>query len=192
MLNKKTLCDLRSETGLDYNDKDQIKSALRMANFAMHDLEENSCENKNEVLLSLYKNTSLLKELLSDGAMKAKYMNDVIALKIRMKELEAKEKIENFKIDDLISFLDTLTETLNIEENIQKNKKENTLSYKDITSKDSQNYYMGKENDTITVSRPSCIASRVCSVAIYATCKTFKAVTNGASKTLKRNYKKNI
>ena len=24
MLNKKTLCDLRSETGLDYNDKDQI------------------------------------------------------------------------------------------------------------------------------------------------------------------------
>mgnify|MGYP004718647169 FL=1 len=98
MLNKKTLCDLRSETGLDYNDKDQIKSALRMANFAMHELEENSCENKNEVLLSLYKNTSLLKELLSDGFMKAKYMNDVIALKIRMKELEAKEKIENFKI----------------------------------------------------------------------------------------------
>ncbi len=179
MLNKKTLCDLRSETGLDYNDKDQIKSALRMANFAMHELEENSCENKNEVLLSLYKNTSLLKELLSDGFMKAKYMNDVIALKIRMKELEAKEKIENFKIDDLISFLDTLTETLNIEENIQKNKKENTLSYKDITSKDSQNYYMG-------------IASRVCSAAIYATCKTFKAVTKGASKTLKRNYKKNI
>lgn len=124
--------------------------------------------------------------------MKAKYMNDVIALKIRMKELEAKEKIENFKIDDLISFLDTLTETLNIEENIQKNKKENTLSYKDITSKDSQNYYMGKENDTITVSRPSYIASRVCSAAIYATCKTFKAVTKGASKTLKRNYKKNI
>lgn len=179
MLNKKTLCDLRSETGLDYNDKDQIESALRIANFAMHELEENSCENKNEVLLSLYKNTSLLKELLSDGAMKAKYMNDVIALKIRMKELEAKEKIENFKIDDLISFLDTLTETLNIEENIQKNKKENTLSYKDITSKDGQNYYMG-------------IASRVCSAAIYATCKTFKAVTKGASKTLKRNYKKNI
>ena len=113
MLNKKTLCDLRGETGLDYNDKDQIESALRMANFAMHELEENSCENKNEVLLSLYKNTSLLKELLSDGFMKAKYMNDVIALKIRMKELEAKEKIENFKIDDLISFLDTLTETLN-------------------------------------------------------------------------------
>lgn len=179
MLNKKTLCDLRSETGLDYNDKDQIESALRIANFAMHELEENSCENKNEVLLSLYKNTSLLKELLSDGAMKAKYMNDVIALKIRMKELEAKEKIENFKIDDLISFLDTLTETLNIEENIQKNKKENTLSYKDITSKDGQNYYLG-------------IASRVCSAAIYATCKTFKAVTKGASKTLKRNYKKNI
>lgn len=97
MLNKKTLCDLRGETGLDYNDKDQIESALRMANFAMHELEENSCENKNEVLLSLYKNTSLLKELLSDGFMKAKYMNDVIALKIRMKELEAKEKIENFK-----------------------------------------------------------------------------------------------
>lgn len=192
MLNKKTLCDLRSETGLDYNDKDQIESALRMANFAMHELEENSCENKNEVLLSLYKNTSLLKELLSDGFMKAKYMNDVIALKIRMKELEAKEKIENFKIDDLISFLDTLTETLSIEENIQKNKKENTLSYKDITSKDSQNYYMGKENDAITVSRPSYIASRVCSAVIYATCKTFKAVTNGASKTLKRNYKKNI
>lgn len=192
MLNKKTLCDLRSETGLDYNDKDQIKSALRMANFAMHELEENSCENKNEVLLSLYKNTSLLKELLSDGFMKAKYMNDVIALKIRMKELEAKEKIENFKIDDLISFLDTLTETLNIEENIQKNKKENTLSYKGITSKDSQNYYMGKENDTIAVSRPSYIASRVCSAAIYATCKTFKEVTKGASKTLKRNYKKNI
>ena len=46
MLNKKTLCDLRSETGLDYNDKDQIKSALRMANFAMHELEENSCEKK--------------------------------------------------------------------------------------------------------------------------------------------------
>lgn len=179
MLNKKTLCDLRGETGLDYNDKDQIESALRMANFAMHELEENSCENKNEVLLLLYKNTSLLKELLSDGVMKAKYMNDVIALKIRMKELEAKEKIENFKIDDLISFLDTLTETLNIEENIQKNKKENTLSYKDITSKDSQNYYMG-------------IASRVCIAAIYATCKTFKEVTNGASKTLKRNYKKNI
>lgn len=191
MLNKKTLCDLRSETGLDYNDKDQIKSALRMANFAMRELEENSCENKNEVLLSLYKNTSLLKELLSDGVMKAKYMNDVIALKIRMKELEAKEKIENFKIDDLISFLDTLTETLSIEENIQKNKKENTLSYKDITSKDSQNYYMGKENDTIAVSRPSYIA--ICgSAAIYATCKTFKAVTKGASKTLKRNYKKNI
>lgn len=192
MLNKKTLCDLRSETGLDYNDKDQIKSALRIANFAMHELEENSCENKNEVLLSLYKNTSLLKELLSDGFMKAKYMNDVIALKIRMKELEAEEKIENFKIDDLISFLDTLTETLNIEENIQKNKKENTLSYKGITSKDSQNYYMGKENDTIAVSRPSYIASRVCSAAIYATCKTFKEVTKGASKTLKRNYKKNI
>ena len=124
--------------------------------------------------------------------MKAKYMNDVIALKIRMKELEAKEKIENFKIDDLISFLDTLTETLNIEENIQKNKKENTLSYKDITSKDSKNYYMSKENDTITVSRPSYIASRVCSAAIYATCKTFKEVKKGASKTLKRNYKKNI
>ncbi len=192
MINKRTLYNIRRESGLDYNDKDQIESALRMANFAMHELEENSCENKNEVLLSLYKNTSLLKELLSDGVMKAKYMNDVIALKIRMKELEAKEKIENFKIDDLISFLDTLTETLNIEENIQKNKKENTLSYKDITSKDSQNYYMGKENDTITVSRPSYIASRVCSAAIYATCKTFKEVTKCASKTLKRNYKKNI
>ena len=191
MINKRTLYNIRRESGLDYNDKDQIESALRMANFAMHELEENSCENKNEVLLSLYKNTSLLKELLSDGAMKAKYMNDVIALNIRMKELEAKEKIENFKIDDLISFLDTLTETLNIEENIQKNKKENTLSYKDI-SKDSQNYYMSKENDTITVSRPSYIASRVCSAAIYATCKTFKEVTKGASKTLKRNYKKNI
>ena len=176
MINKRTLYNIRRESGLDYNNKDQIESALRMANFAMHELEENSCENKNEVLLSLYKNTSLLKELLSDGVMKAKYMNDVIALKIRMKELEAKEKIENFKI----------------EENIQKNKKENTLSYKDITSKDSQNYYMGKENDTITVSRPSYIASRVCSAAIYATCKTFKAVTKGASKTLKRNYKKNI
>ena len=192
MINKRTLYNIRRESGLDYNDKDQIESALRMANFAMHELEENSCENKNEVLLLLYKNTSLLKELLSDGVMKAKYMNDVIALKIRMKELEAKEKIENFKIDDLISFLDTLTETLNIEENIQKNKKENSLSYKDITCKDCQIYYMGKENDTITVSRPSYIASRVCSAAIYATCKTFKAVTNGASKTLKRNYKKNI
>ena len=158
MINKRTLYNIRRESGLDYNDKDQIESALRMVNFAMHELEENSCENKNEVLLSLYKNTSLLKKLLSDGVMKAKYMNDVIALKIRMKELEAKEKIENFKIDDLISFLDTLTETLNIEENIQKNKKENTLSYKDITSKDSQNYYMSKENDTITVSRPSYIA----------------------------------
>lgn len=171
MINKRTLYNIRRESGLDYNDKDQIESALRMANFAMHELEENSCENKNEVLLLLYKNTSLLKELLSDGAMKAKYMNDVIALNIRMKELEAKEKIENFKIDDLISFLDTLTETLSIEENIQKNK---------------------KENDTITVSRPSYIASRVCSAAIYATCKTFKEVTKGASKTLKRNYKKNI
>ena len=192
MINKRTLYNIRRESGLDYNDKDQIESALRMANFAMHELEENSCENKNEVLLSLYKNTSLLKELLSDGAMKVKYMNDVIALKIRMKELEAKEKIENFKIDDLISFLDTLTETLNIEENIQKNKKENTLRYKDITSKDSQNYYMGKENDTIAVSRPSYIASRVCSAAIYATCKTLKEVTKGVSKTLKRNYKKNI
>lgn len=192
MINKRTLYNIRRESGLDYNDKDQIESALRMANFAMHELEENSYENKNEVLLELYKNTSLLKKLLSDGVMRAKYINDVIALKIRMKELEAKEKIENFKIDDLISFLDTLTETLNIEENIQKNKKENTLSYKDITSKDSQNYYMGKENDTITVSRPSYIASRICSAAIYATCKTFKAVTNGASKTLKRNYKKNI
>lgn len=192
MINKRTLYNIRRESGLDYNDKDQIESALIMANFAMHELEENSCKNKNEVLLSLYKNTSLLKELLSDGVMKAKYMNDVIALKIRMKELEAKEKIENFKIDDLISFLDTLTETLNIEENIQKNKKENTLSYKDITSKDSQNYYISKENDTITVSRPSYIASRVCSAAIYATCRTFKAVTKGASKTLKRNYKKNI
>lgn len=192
MINKRTLYNIRRESGLDYNDKDQIESALIMANFAMHELEENSCKNKNEVLLSLYKNTSLLKELLSDGVMKAKYMNDVIALKIRMKELEAKEKIENFKIEDLISFLDTLTETLNIEENIQKNKKENTLSYKDITSKDSQNYYISKENDTITVSRPSYIASRVCSAAIYATCKTFKEVTNGASKTLKRNYKKNI
>lgn len=192
MINKRTLYNIRRESGLDYNDKDQIESALRMANFAIHELEENSYENKNEVLLELYKNTSLLKELLSDGVMRAKYINDVIALKIRMKELEAKEKIENFKIDDLISFLDTLTETLNIEENIQKNKKENTLSYKDITSKDSQNYYMNKENDTITVSRPSYIASRICSAAIYATCKTFKAVTNGASKTLKRNYKKNI
>lgn len=192
MINKRTLYNIRRESGLDYNNKDQIESALRMANFAMHELEENSCENKNEVLLSLYKNTSLLKELLSDGVMKAKYMNDVIALKIRMKELEAKEKIENFKIDDLISFLDTLTETLNIEENIQKNKKENTLSYKDITSKDSQNYYISKENDTITVSIPSYIASRVCSAVIYATCKTFKEVTKGASKTLKRNYKKNI
>ena len=192
MINKRTLYNIRRESGLDYNDKDQIESALRIANFAMHELEENSYENKNEVLLSLYKNTSLLKELLSDCVVKAKYMNDVIALKIRMKELEAKEKIENFKIDDLISFLDTLTETLNIEENIQKNKKENTLSYKDITSKDSQNYYISKENDTITVSRPSYIASRVCSAAIYATCKTFKEVTKGASKTLKRNYKKNI
>ena len=190
MINKRTLYNIRRESGLDYNDKDQIESALRMANFAIHELEENSYEHKNEVLLELYKTTSLLKELLSDGAMKVKYMNDVIALKIRMKELEAKEKIENFKIDDLISFLDTLTETLNIEENIQK--KENTLSYKDITSKDSQNYYMGKENDTITVSRPSYIASRVCSAAIYATCKMGKAVTNGASKTLKRNYKRNI
>lgn len=192
MINKRTLYNIRRESGLDYNDKDQIESALRIANFAMHELEENSYENKNEVLLLLYKNTSLLKKLLSDGVMKAKYMNDVIALKIRMKELEAKEKIENFKIDDLISFLDTLTETLNIEENIQKNKKENTLSYKDITSKDSQNYYMSKENDTITVSRPSYIASRICSAAIYATCKTLKEVTKGASKTLKRNYKKNI
>ena len=192
MINKRTLYNIRRESGLDYNDKDQIESALRMANFAIHELEENSYENKNEVLLELYKNTSLLKKLLSDGVMRAKYINDVIALKIRMKELEAKEKIENFKIDDLISFLDTLTETLNIEENIQKNKKENTLSYKDITSKDSQNYYISKENDTITVSRPSYIASRVCSAAIYATCKTFKAVTKGASKTLKRNYKKNI
>ena len=192
MINKRTLYNIRRESGLDYNDKDQIESALRMANFAIHELEENSYENKNEVLLELYKNTSLLKKLLSEGVMRAKYINDVIALKIRMKELEAKEKIENFKIDDLISFLDTLTETLNIEENIQKNKKENTLSYKDITSKDSQNYYMGKENDTITVSRPSYIASRICSAAIYATCKMGKAVTNGASKTLKRNYKKNI
>ena len=192
MINKRTLYNIRRESGLDYNDKDQIESALRMANFAMHELEENSCENKNEVLLLLYKNTSLLKKLLSDGAMKAKYMNDVIALKIRMKELEAKEKIGNFKIDDLINFLDTLTETLSMEASIQKNKKENTLSYKDITSKDSQNYYISKENDTITVSRPSYIASRVCSAAICATCKTFKEVTKGASKTLKRNYKKNI
>ena len=192
MINKRTLYNIRRESGLDYNDTDKIESALRMANFAMHELEENSYENKNEVLLSLYKNTSLLKKLLSDGVMRAKYINDVIALKIRMKELEAKEKIENFKIDDLISFLDTLTETLNIEENIQKNKKEKTLSYKDITSKDSQNYYMGKENDTITVSRPSYITSRICSAAIYANCKMGKAVTNGASKTLKRNYKRNI
>lgn len=187
MINKRTLYNLRRESGLDYNDKDQIESALRMANFAMRELEENSCENKNEALLELYKSTSLLKKLLSDGVMRAKYMNDVIALKIRMKELKANEKIY-----ELISFLDTLTETLNMEANIQKSKKENTLSYNDITSKDSQNYYMDKESGTITVSRPSYIASRVCSAAIYATCKTFKAVTNGASKTLKRNYKRNI
>ena len=55
MINKRTLYNIRRESGLDYNDKDQIESALRMANFAMHELEENSCENKNEVLLSLYK-----------------------------------------------------------------------------------------------------------------------------------------
>ena len=106
MINKRTLYNIRRESGLDYNDKDQIESALIMANFAMHELEENSCKNKNEVLLSLYKNTSLLKELLSDGVMKAKYMNDVIALKIRMKELEAKEKIENFKIDAFSKYND--------------------------------------------------------------------------------------
>ena len=192
MINKRTLYNLRRESGLDYDDKDQIESALIIANSVMYELEENLYENKNKALLALYKNTSLLKELLSDGAMRAKYMNDVIALKIRMKELEAKEKIENFKIDDLISFLDTLTETLSMEASIQKNKKENTLSYKDITSKDSQNYYMGKENDTITISRPSYIASRVRGATIYAACKTVKTVTNGASKALKRNYKKNI
>ena len=192
MINKKTLYNLRRESGLDYNDKDQIESALIIANSTINKLDENLYENKNEALLELYKNTSLLKDLLSDGAMKTKYINDVIALKIRMKELEAKEKIENFKIDDLISFLDTLTETLSMEASIQKNKKENTLSYKDITSKDSQNYYMGKENDTITISRPSYIASRVRGATIYAACKTVKTVTNGASKALKRNYKKNI
>ena len=93
MINKRTLYNLRRESGLDYNDKDQIESALRMANFAMRELEENSCENKNEALLELYKSTSLLKKLLSDGVMRAKYMNDVIALKIRMKELKANEKI---------------------------------------------------------------------------------------------------
>ena len=48
------------------------------------------------------------------------------------------------------------------------------------------------EYKTITVSRPSYIASRICSAAIYATCKMGKAVTNGTSKTLKRNYKRNI
>ena len=57
MINKRTLYNIRRESGLDYNDKDQIESALRMVNFAMHELEENLCENKNEVLLSLYKNT---------------------------------------------------------------------------------------------------------------------------------------
>ena len=94
--------------------------------------------------------------------------------------------------EDQSAFINGLKLPGILRENIQKNKKENTLSYKDITSKDSQNYYMGKENDTITVSRPSYIASRVCSAAIYATCKTFKEATKCASKTLKRNYKKNI
>ena len=39
MINKRTLYNIRRESGLDYNDKDQIESALRMVNFAMHELE---------------------------------------------------------------------------------------------------------------------------------------------------------
>lgn len=192
MINKRTLYNLRKESGLDYNNKDQIERALKMANFAIGELKEETSENKNETLLMLYKNVVTLKEVLYSSLMKAKYMNDIIALKIRIRQLDAKEKIENFKMDDLISFLDTITETLMMDANIQKNNKNNTLSKDDIASYDNQNYYMNKEDGLITISRPSYIASRVRGAITYAACKTIGKVTNGASKTLKRSYKKNI
>lgn len=187
MLNKKTLCDLRSETGLDYNDKDQIESALKAANFSLRLLDDDEMERKNDSLHCFIKEIKNLKELISTSIAKAKYKNDIIALKVRLKELSLKDFLSNLTKQDVIFFIDVFRDVCKMEAEVQVEAKKIALNKDEIASHDIRNYYIEDNNDNIMISKASYALARTKGALTYVACSVASKASNEVSKVLKKS-----
>ncbi len=202
MLKEQRLYNIRKESGLDYNNKAEVESAIEIASSVTNSLSLENKEIKESVKNDLINGVLSLKdvicvkdenikELLSNAKKYLKYKGDLIALKLKVKELYLKKEINDTSLSDIILSLEMLDVVCDMKIDALRKLKDDTLKQDDITSSDSKNLYIDKKEGTVSIPKASYLFLMGRETVKYATVKAAKESMKGARKILKKVNNKN-
>ncbi len=202
MLKEQRLYNIRKESGLDYNNKAEVESAIEIASSVTNSLSLENKEIKESVKNDLINGVLSLKdvicvkdentkELLSNAKKYLKYKGDLIALKLKVKELYLKKEINDTSLSDIILSLEMLDVVCDMKIDALRKIKDDTLKQDDITSSDSKNLYIDKEGGTVSIPKVSYLFIMGRETIKYVPVKAAKESMKGARKILKKVNNKN-
>lgn len=203
MLKEQRLYNIRKESGLNYNNKTEVERAIEIASSVTNSISLENKEIKESVkndlingILSLKDVICVkdenIKELLSNAKEYLKYKGDLIALKLKAKELYLKKEINDTSLSDIILSLEMLDVVCDMKIDALRKLKDNTLRQNDITSYDSKNLYIDKEGSSVIIPKTSYLFVRGKETVKYISTKAAKETMKGARKILKKVNNKKI
>ncbi|MCI5732565.1 MAG: hypothetical protein MR296_00785 [Tenericutes bacterium] len=202
MLKEQRLYNIRKESGLNYNNKAEVERAIEIASSVTNSISLENKEIKESVKNDLINGVLSLKdvicvkdenikELLSNAKEYLKYKGDLIALKLKVKELYLKKEINDTSLSDIILSLEMLDVVCDMKIDALRKIKDDTLKQDDITSSDSKNLYINKEGGTVIIPKVSYLFLMGREAIKYAPVKAAKETMKGARKILKKVNNKN-
>ena len=202
MLKEQRLYNIRKESGLNYNNKTEVERAIEIASSVTNSISLENKEIKESVKNDLINGVLSLKdvicvkdenikELLSNAKEYLKYKGDLIALKLKVKELYLKKEINDTSLSDIILSLEMLDVVCDMKIDALRKIKDDTLKQDDITSSDSKNLYIDKEGGTVSIPKVSYLFLMGRESIKYASVKAAKETMKGARKILKKVNNKN-
>ncbi len=207
---------IQPNTGLNYNDKNQLRKAINIAENAKNDYKYFSVEEFKECLkyllialssanenskksfseFSKYLCIAMFsaQEAFSDSSEAVKYKSHIRALKAQLDSIAFNEYLEEVKnIDlDFISLIDTLKEILEMNVVSSKYVMKNNIKQSDIQRVDKDKIYLNNNNGVLSVSKQAYLSAKIKNDIKYGTSLVGSKVLNGASKVFKRISNKNI